>query len=170
MNTRFMRCQLRFRLAIRAMAGPFTRKSRLGSRWREESGEATIEFVGVVLGLLVPLVYLILVFFQVQAGIFAAETGAAASARILTEHPHTGMDAARLAIQVAAADQGIPVDGASFSLRCESVSCPDAGSRGVVEVHLKVPLPVVGAIAKGMFPTDITLNSVHPIQWGAHGA
>lgn len=165
-----MRCQPRFRPAIRAMAVPFTRKSRWQQYWRNESGEATIEFVGVVLLLLVPLLYLILVFFQVQAGLYAAETGAAASARILTEHPHTGMEAAQLAIQVAAADQGIPVEGVSFSLSCESESCPDAGSRGVVEVQLKVPLPVVGAIAKGMFPTEVTLNSVHPIQWGAHGA
>lgn len=139
-------------------------------RWRDESGEATIEFVGVALGLLIPLIYLILAFFQVQAGMYAAEMGAATGARILSEHPHTGLEAAKLAAQLAASDQGLPVEGVEFSLSCESNQCPEAGARGTVKVSLKVPLPVVGTVAESMFPASINLSSVHPIQWGEHGA
>ncbi len=150
------------------------RQSRLSARfWErmaEESGEATIEFVGVVLGLLVPLVYLILVFFQIQAGLYAAEAGAAASARILTEHPQTGTTAAELAVQLAASDQGLPVGGTAFSLVCETGDCPAAGSRGEVSVNVQVPLPVVGTLLDGLIPAEISLSSTHPIQWGEHGA
>lgn len=164
----FMRCLPQSRHRRGARLSKSQKPGRL--HWRDESGEATIEFVAVVLGLLVPLVYLLVVFSQIQAGIYAAEAGAAASVRILTEHPHTGMPAAQLATKLAVADQGLPVEGVSFSLRCETTTCPDAGSRGVVEVNLKVPLPVVGALAAGMFPSDINLSCVHPIQWGEHGA
>lgn len=139
-------------------------------RIREESGEATLEFVGVVLGLLVPLIYLILVFFQIQAGMYAAEAGAAASARILTDHPQSGTTAAELAVKLAASDQGLPVEGAVFNLTCEAGNCPAPGSRGEVKVKVQVPLPIAGTLLEGLIPAELSLSSIHPIQWGEHGA
>lgn len=145
--------------------------SRLASRLaRDESGEATIEFVGITMMLLIPLVYLILAVFQIQSGLYAAEAGAAEAARILTLHPETGVSAASLAVQMAAGDQGLPAEKAQYSLECLTGSCPAASSRGIVRVSLQVPLPLVGTILQDSFPASLTLNAEHPIQWGEHGA
>lgn len=137
---------------------------------REESGEATLEFVGITMMLLIPLVYLILAFFQVQSGLYAAEAGAAGAARILTLHPETGVSSASLAVQLAAADQGLPAGQARYSLDCVTGSCPAPGSRGTVRVNLQVPLPLVGTMLQGSFPASLPLSAEHPIQWGEHGA
>ncbi|STY76771.1 Uncharacterised protein [Mobiluncus curtisii subsp. curtisii] len=146
-------------------------RSRFVSRlMRGESGEATVEFVGITMLLLIPLVYLILAFFQIQSGLYAAEAGAAGAARILTLHPVTGVDSASLAVQLAAADQGLPAGKAQYSLECVTGPCPAAGSRGIVHVSLEVPLPLVGTILQSSFPTSLTLHADHPIQWGDHGA
>lgn len=154
----------------RRMGNPERNAENFFSSFRREAGEASIEFVGIVLGLLIPLVYLVLVFFQVQAGLYAAEMAAASSARILTDHPHTGARAAQLAVELAASDQGLPVNGVRYVLTCDTANCPQPGSSGSIKVSVKVPLPVVGSLVQGMFPTDISLSSVHPIKWGMHGA
>ncbi len=137
---------------------------------REESGEATLEFVGITMMLLIPLVYLILAFFQVQSGLYAAEAGAAGAARILTLHPETGVSSASLAVQLAAADQDLPAGQAQYTLDCVTGLCPAPGSRGIVRVNLQVPLPLVGTMLQGSFPASLPLSAEHPIQWGEHGA
>lgn len=137
---------------------------------REESGEATLEFVGITMMLLIPLVYLILAFFQIQSGLYAAEAGAAGAARILTLHPETGVDSASLAVQMAAADQGLPAGQAQYTLDCVTGPCPAPGSRGIVHVSVEVPLPLVGTMLQGSFPASLPLSADHPIQWGEHGA
>lgn len=147
------------------------KRTKLVSRLaREESGEATLEFVGITMMLLIPLVYLILAFFQVQSGLYAAEAGAAGAARILTLHPETGVSSASLAVQLAAADQGLPAGQAHYTLDCVTGPCPAPGSRGTVRVNLQVPLPLVGTMLQGSFPASLPLSAEHPIQWGEHGA
>lgn len=151
--------------------GHHRKASRLVQRLaREESGEATVEFVGITMMLLIPLVYLILAVFQIQSGLYAAEAGAAEAARILTLHPETGVSAANLAVQMAAGDQGLPAEKAQYSLECLTGSCPAASSRGIIRVSLQVPLPLVGTMLQDSFPASLTLNAEHPIQWGEHGA
>lgn len=151
--------------------GHHRKASRLVQRLaREESGEATLEFVGITMMLLIPLVYLILAFFQIQSGLYAAEAGAAGAARILTLHPETGVDSASLAVQMAAADQGLPAGQAQYTLDCVTGPCPAAGSRGIVHVSVEVPLPLVGTMLQGSFPASLPLSAEHPIQWGEHGA
>lgn len=154
------------------MKRPCNRKwPRIVSRLtREESGEATLEFVGITMMLLIPLVYLILAFFQVQSGLYAAEAGAAGAARILTLHPETGVSSASLAVQLAAADQGLPAGQAQYTLDCVTGPCPAPGSRGIVRVNLQVPLPLVGTMLQSSFPASLPLSAEHPIQWGEHGA
>lgn len=135
----------------------------------DESGEATLEFVGVTLIVLVPLVYLVLAFFQIQAGMYAAEAGVAQATRILTEHPHIGMEAAQLGVELAAKDQGIPVDNARLQLLCES-DCPAAGVSGRLRVDITVPLPVIGPLLEGLIPAQIPVSAEHTIRWGEYGA
>ena len=52
-------------------------------RWAQEGGEATVEFVGLVFLLVVPVVYLVVSLAQVQGALFAAEAGAREASRIL---------------------------------------------------------------------------------------
>lgn len=146
------------------------KRSQRNQSLQGESGEATIEFVGLTITLLIPLVYLILIFFQIQAGLYAAEAGAEGAARILTLHPDTGVEAADTALRLAVEDQGLPVDSVTYSLDCDAGDCPEAGSTGTIHVSLDVPLPLVGNLLQGSLPTNLTLHSEHPIKWGEHGA
>lgn len=137
---------------------------------RIESGDATIEFIGVFLGLMVPLIYFVMAFFQIQAGMFAAESGAAQATRILTDHPDIGLERAELAMNLAAMDQGLGSNRAHLTLKCDSAACPEAGSRGIIETRVDVPLPLLSKILPASIPAAVTLRATHPIQWGAHGA
>lgn len=72
-------------------------------------GSALIEFVGVSVILLVPIVYLLLSVFQVQRGAFAASQAAREAGRAFATAPTTaeGMRRAQRAAELAFQDQGI---------------------------------------------------------------
>ena len=60
---------------------PGRRDARLPSRWSDDSGNAVVEFLGLAVTLLVPLVYLVLVLGRLQAGTFAADAASRDAAR-----------------------------------------------------------------------------------------
>lgn len=71
---------------------------------REEGGNAVIEFIGMSVLFLVPLVYLTLTFFTIQGAAFAAEGAAREAGRILSLGGDTGREAAELATRLAFED------------------------------------------------------------------
>jgi len=74
-----------------------------------ESGSALIEFVGVSVILLLPLVYLLLTVFEVQRAAFAASEAAREAGRAFATAPSSGVgvERARYAASLAFADQGL---------------------------------------------------------------
>ena len=73
---------------------------------REERGSAVVEFLGVTLVLLLPLVYLVLTLGQIQAAAFAAEAAARESGRVLSHEADLPTAAARAqtAVELAFGD------------------------------------------------------------------
>lgn len=131
--------------------------ARASDRLRErgiapDAGSAVVEFLGVALLLLVPLVYLIVTLGQVQGAIFAAEGAAREAGRLVVsaETFDQGTARARAAVELAFADQGVPVDGAgALRLACSADPCLTPGERIVVEVRAVVALPGVPDVVSG---------------------
>ncbi|MDD9205366.1 pilus assembly protein [Georgenia sp. 10Sc9-8] len=123
-----------------------------------------VEFLGTSLVLLVPLVYLVLVLGQLQAGAFAAEAAARESGRILARADDLvlGRAQAVAAVELAFADQGLAVDGAGvLSVACDRDPCRTPGARMHVTVALEVDLPLVPDVLGGVIPTAVPVRADH---------
>ncbi|HLS25881.1 MAG TPA: pilus assembly protein [Beutenbergiaceae bacterium] len=121
----------------------------------DDRGSAVVEFLGVSLVLLVPVIYLILVFSQVQAASFAAEGAARESGRLLAQARtlDEGVAAARYATELAFSDQGMSVRGAeALQVTCEADPCLSPGAYVHVTVRSEVPLPGMPSFLAGVVP------------------
>lgn len=130
---------------------------------RRDTGSATVEFLGVALLLLVPLVYLVLVLGKIQAAVFAGEGAAREAGRIIARAASVEEGAARAqtAVEMAFADQAIAVSGRdALHLECERVPCLTPGSRVLIEVSAAVDLPGVPAFLSAALPTQVPVSAV----------
>ncbi|MDO5720427.1 MAG: hypothetical protein Q4P05_06785 [Actinomycetaceae bacterium] len=100
-----------------------------------ENGEATVEFLALVVAIIVPLAYFIFTLATVQATIFASEAAARESARILA-HDHT-----RTAFAQRQVDQ-IFTDYQAGSPRNLAITCDPAPCNGTSTVHVQVDATV----------------------------
>lgn len=120
-----------------------------------EAGTATIEFIGVTLLLLLPLLYLLLAVFSVQRAAFAVTQAAREAGRAYSTAPTSaaGMQRARYAARLAMSDQGV-ADATTVRFAPEGADCDSStadgaaslspGARFVVCVRSSAPLPVGG--------------------------
>lgn len=134
------------------------------TRLREERGSAVVEFIGVTVVLLVPLVYLVLTLGRVQAAMFAAEAAARESGRIVSqaEQLDDGVALARRAAELAFSDQGIVVDGADvIHLSCAEYPCLSRGAQIHVQVDATVRLPLVPDFLDGVVPLEVPIRAEH---------
>jgi hypothetical protein len=132
-----------------------------GSCGRDDDGSAVVEFLGVALVLLVPLVYLVLVVGRLEAASFAAEGAAREAARVFvaSDEPGDAAPRALAAAGVALADQGLHDDPAdALSIRC-SDACLTPGSEVTAEVRVAVPLPFVPAFLRRAVPLEIPVTA-----------
>ncbi len=134
-------------------------RARLGD---PERGSAVVEFLGVSLVLLVPLVYLILTMARIQAASFAAEGAAREAGRLIAQADtiEEGIVAAQLGVQLAFADQGIEVDpAAALEVTCSVPECLTAGEYVLIEVHTEVALPLAPDFLSGTLPTSVAISA-----------
>ncbi len=135
---------------------------RAGADRAEDSGSAVVEFLGVSLLLMVPLVYLILTLGRIQAAVFASEGAAREAGRLVVraETFEEGAARAQAAVELAFADQGIAVSGAdSLLMTCEQDPCLTPGSRIVVEVGTAVGLPGVPDFARRAALVEVPVSA-----------
>ncbi|WP_241236873.1 pilus assembly protein [Georgenia faecalis] len=129
-----------------------------------ERGSAIVEFLGVALLLLVPLVYLVLTLAAIQAATFAAEGAAREAGRIVAqaESLEEAGPRARLATELAFADHGITVDGRdALRLTCEEDPCHTPGARVHVEVAASVRLPLIPDVLGAAVPLEVPVVAEH---------
>lgn len=115
-------------------------------RWKvfvSEQGSATIEFVIVVIGIVMPLVYITLAVAAVHGARSAASHGVREAARILMEADAStaGVARARQAVDLAFADHGLEVPSDALTVTCSSAPCLMPGSSVNVGVNWSMPLP-----------------------------
>lgn len=106
-----------------------------------ERGDASVEFLGILVVLVIPVLYIVLAIGQVSAGAMAVDAGAREAARILAQDSGRRADAER-AVALIVEDFGVDAP-ASVSSSC--VAC--ASSEGAIEVSVsvRVPLPFLPA-------------------------
>lgn len=106
-----------------------------------ERGDASVEFIGILVVIVIPVLYIVLAIGQVSAGAMAVDAGAREAARILAQDSGRRADAER-AVALIVEDFGVDAP-ASVSSSC--AAC--ASSEGAIEVSVsvRVPLPFLPA-------------------------
>jgi Flp pilus assembly protein TadG len=135
----------------------------MSRKFSGEDGSAVIEFVGLSVVLLLPVVYVLLTVFQLQRAAFGVSQAAREAGRAYATAPSSGAaaDRAREAADLAVRDQG--VDG-SPSVSYTSTPSLQSGSRFTVRVDMDVPLPYAGhGKFLGFIPATVGVHSSYTV-------
>lgn len=129
-----------------------------------DAGNAIVEFVYLAVLLMVPLVYVLLTVFRVQAAAYAVSSAAREAGRVfatsrnLDEAGTRSLAAARLVM----ADSHLPLSPDQMDVRCSPSPCRlQPGSRVDVVVSCRVPLPLVPKLLLDRAPASIRVTSRH---------
>jgi hypothetical protein len=109
-------------------------------RARGDDGNALVEFTGLAVLLMVPLVYVLLSAFQVQRASFGVTEAArqAGRAYATADDPAAGLARARVAAGLAMSDQGLPCEDCLTALA--GTLEPDGEVSATVEHFVRLPL------------------------------
>lgn len=132
-------------------------------RLRGEDGTAAIEFIGLSVVLLLPVVYVLLSVFQLQRAAFGVSQAAREAGRAYATAASSGEASARAAeaADLAVHDQG--VDG-SPSVTYTSTPSLQPGSRFTLRVDMDVPLPYAGhGKFLGLIPATVAVHSSYTV-------
>lgn len=129
-----------FRRRLEAQAGAAT-----------DAGNAIVEFVGLAVLLMVPLVYLLLTVFRVQSAAYAVAGAVREAGRAFVTAPSTQLahDRALAAAHLALADHGIAFDPTQLAVTCQPGCTLVPGTQVRVHLATSVPLPLVPAALGG---------------------
>lgn len=139
------------------------------SWWRSRSaasgdrGSAIVEFCFLALLLMVPLVYVVLAVFRVQAGAYGATAAAREAGRafVTADEPALAEDRARAAAAVAAADHGLALAPAALTISCSVQPCLTPGGRLYVAIDTSVPLPFLPPVFADRAAASIAVHARH---------
>ena len=112
-----------------------------------ERGDASVEFLGILVVLVIPVLYIVLAVGQVSAGAMAADAGAREAARILAEDVERQADAEH-AVALIVEDFG---------------ACGSADGMVEVSVSVRVPLPFLPAWLGGV-GVDVSSSASAPVR------
>lgn len=128
-----------------------------------EGGNAIVEFVYLAMLLLVPLVYILITVFRVQAGSYAVSSAAREAGRVYaTAQDLDGAgDRAFAAASIVMADSGLPLDRRQLTITCSTDPCLTPGSQVNVVMTYNVALPLVPRIFTDRAPASVRVTSRH---------
>ena len=130
-----------------------------------EEGSAIVEFLGLGITLLIPVLYGILTIFSLQSSVMAAHAASAQVVLYVQEQPQdssVGPDLAQRLAAHAAADYGVEPSDVSVSLSCASGECV-SGTKAYATVTVQARLPLLRSfMGGGVIPV-----SSHATSWGS---
>lgn len=134
---------------------------RIPAHSTREDGMATVEFVGVVIALLIPIIYIITAVSAVQAAQFSADAAAyeAARAYTLSRSQGQGREHAALIAQQIFADQGF-TSAPTIAASCDRGDSLTPGGIVSVTVSYEVPLPLITQFMPVSIPVSSQSSSV----------
>ena len=128
-----------------------------------QSGNAIIEFVYLAVLLMVPLVYVLITVFRVQAASYAVSSAAREAGRVyatsssIDEADGRAFAAARMVM----ADSNLPLDSDQLRITCSTNPCLQPGSQVDVVMTYNVALPLVPRFFSDRAPASIRVTSSH---------
>lgn len=130
---------------------------------RRDEGGAVVEFCYLALLLMVPLIYVILVVFQVQRAGYAVTqaTREAGRAFVTTDRKEAAADRAFAAAWLALHDHGLVLEPEELRIDCDPDRCLGPGSRVTIRIDITVPLPLVPPVFDGSAPAEIAIHGRH---------
>jgi Flp pilus assembly protein TadG len=139
-------------------------RRRLGVGTRaDDGGNAIVEFVYLAVLLMVPLVYVLLTVFKVQAAAYAVSSAAREAGRVYATS--TDLDDAGprafAAANLVMADSDISLRPTDVSITCSSRPCLQPGSQVNVVLRYQVPLPFLPRFLAGGAPASVQVTSRH---------
>ncbi|MCB7136444.1 pilus assembly protein [Cellulosimicrobium marinum] len=139
-----------------------------------ERGNAVVEFLGLALVLLLPVMYLVLTLGRVQAATFAVEGAARESARafVTASSSADGAERAVVAVGLALADQGFDEadPGSALGVSCSAAGCLAPGGSVETVVRLDVPLPFVPGFVRDAVPLSVPVEARHVVDVDEYAA
>lgn len=126
-----------------------------------DEGSAIVEFLGVALVLLVPVVYLVLVLARLQSAAFAVDGAAREAARAVVTADDTETAALRAvaSVDLALGDQGVTADPADVLTVACDVQCLTPGTTVTVRVAVDVTLPGIPGWLADVVPLSVPVTS-----------
>lgn len=110
---------------------------------RDERGAATVEFLGLTLVLLIPVVYLMIYVSQVQAAAFASVAAADQAVKaVVSDADHPSAGAAHATVELTLADYGVGAGQYDLAVGCDQDGCDTLEPGEVVAVRVDVAVPV----------------------------
>lgn len=138
---------------------------------RGEQGTALVEAVWLSILLLVPLVYVMTAVFDVQRSSYGLSGAARAAARAYAVAPDeaSAPHRARVAAEVALADQGVTLDQVRMRFLCrpDPEDCLASGASIRAELRQQVRLPLVPDALGGGAPT-VRVEASHTVVYGRY--
>lgn len=134
--------------------------------WTSDDGSASIEFITIGMLLTIPLVYLVLVLAQLQAGALLTEGIARNAARTVAMHGEAGIASAETTALLALSDAGFEGAEASMTVDCGEAGCDQANGRVTVTVTVVVPLPLVPSVLDldTALAIPVSANATQPVS------
>ena len=128
-----------------------------------QSGNAIVEFVYLAVLLMVPLVYVLVAVFRVQAASYAVSSAAREAGRVYaTSSSIDDADGrAFAAARMVMADSHLPLDGDQLRITCSTHPCLQPGSQLNVVMTYNVALPLVPRFFSDRAPASIHVTSSH---------
>ncbi|MBH0084354.1 hypothetical protein [Salinibacterium sp. SWN167] len=136
---------------------------RQSSRFADERGSSSLEFITVGMVMLIPLVYLVLTMSAIQSGALAAEGAARQAARVFVqaETLSEANAAASRAVEFALDNHNVDAASAAVTISCapDPSDCLSRHSFVTVQVAIAVPLPLAPPVLSGSFPLEVPLDA-----------
>jgi Flp pilus assembly protein TadG len=146
--------------AVRAAVLAVRRRAMAGDA---QSGNAIVEFVYLAVLLMVPLVYVLITVFRVQAASYAVSSAAREAGRVyatsssIDDADIRALDAARMVM----ADSHFSLDADQLRITCSTHPCLQPGSQVNVVMTYNVALPLVPRFFRDRAPATIHVTSSH---------
>ncbi|MBH0099421.1 hypothetical protein I6E68_09760 [Salinibacterium sp. NSLL150] len=136
---------------------------RQSSRFADERGSSSLEFITVGMVMLIPLVYLVLTMSAIQSGALAAEGAARQAARVFVQADtlSEANAAASRAVEFALDNHNVDAASAAVTISCapDPSDCLSRHNFVTVQVAIAVPLPLAPPVLTGSFPLEVPLDA-----------
>lgn len=128
-----------------------------------EGGNAIVEFVYLAVLLMVPLVYVLLTVFRVQAAAYAVSSAAREAGRVYATSGDVAAagDRSFAAASLVMQDSHLRLRRDQVEVRCSSSPCLRPGSRVEVVLTYNVALPFVPRFFASRAPASVRVGSRH---------